>query len=284
MSCKIIDGRDASAKTDAFLREEIGKLPVRPSLHILSIGEEPEFALYRRTLEKKCRNLGIESVSHMLARTVGEDELISFTQSLNKDRQVQAVLMQAPLPSSMDFLKVAGSLHPDKDADGINPLNFGMLAWNACPAPPGTPAGIMELIRLALPNPVGREAVIIGRSMTVGKPLAMMLINSGATVTICHSSTVNLKKVASKADILVAAAGKAEFITAEYIKEGAVVIDVGINTLQGRLTGDIHFKDALKKAGWITPVPGGVGPMTVSMLMRNVVNLTKKQLAGGIGK
>ena len=259
----------------------VGKPP--PSLNVIQVGDDPASTVYVRSKLRTCRRLGIEHKLHHLPETTSEDELLDLIARLNKDSSVHGILMQLPLPKRMDASRVLFAIDPMKDVDGLHPVNVGRLWMGQPHLLPCTPHGIIELLKHYEIPIEGRRAVIIGRSQIVGKPLAALLMAENATVTVCHSRTRELAKVASEADILVAAVGRARFVTADFVKDGAVVVDVGVNRMEDEngkesLVGDVDFDAVLPKVSAISPVPGGVGPMTIAMLMVNVLVAYEEQL------
>lgn len=283
MPAEIIDGKKIAAETKERLKKEIAelkKLGVQPGLAVVLVGENPASMKYVSSKEKTCEELGIKSFSHKLPDSSTQEEIIELIDYLNREKDVHGILVQLPLPKNMDEKAVMNRISPDKDVDGFGPCALGKLvldepAFTAC-----TPNGIMKLLEAYKIDPNGKRAVVIGRSIIVGKPLALLLLRKNATVTICHTKTKNLKEECLNADILCVAVGKAKTVTGDMIKQGAVVIDVGTNVnAEGRLVGDVEFEAARERAGYITPVPGGVGPMTIAMLMHNTV-LSAKISAG----
>jgi methylenetetrahydrofolate dehydrogenase (NADP+) / methenyltetrahydrofolate cyclohydrolase len=282
MGAKILDGKALAKEIEQSLVIEAKKLKEEhnlvPSLHVVLVGDDPASQVYVKNKHRKCEKLGFTSVVHTLPAGACQDDLLERVTMLNEDPAVNGILVQLPLPGHMDSQKVMLALDPLKDVDGFHPFNLGRLLLGDPLYSPCTPQGIMELIRHTGVPIEGKEAVVLGRSTIVGKPVSFLLLHKNATVTICHSKTAHLTEVARRADILIAAIGKKEFVTGDFIKEGAVVIDVGINrTTEGSLTGDVHFESAREKASWITPVPGGVGPMTIIMLMQNTLKAAKIQ-------
>ena len=288
----LIDGRAISAQVRADVRADVDAWTAQghrpPHLAVVLVGNNPASASYVRGKMKASREAGIESETLKYDADLSEAELLHLIDRLNSDDAVDGILVQLPLPDHIDADKVIQSLNPDKDVDGLHVVNAGRLATGQEGFVPCTPAGIMELLHRSGIDPKGQRAVVIGRSNLVGKPLANLLLQKGtdATVTVCHSRTRDLPAVAREADILVAAIGRAHFVTADMVKEGAVVIDVGINRIDDatrergyRLVGDVDFDAALNKAGWITPVPGGVGPMTIAMLLRNTLTAAQRLAA-----
>lgn len=275
----IINGKSVSEDIIDKLALEVSSLKKRgisPGLAVVLVGEDPASKIYVKNKKAACSRAGVESFSHELPAETTEAELLSLVHRLNTDKNVHGILVQLPLPKHIDADKVLLSILPQKDVDGFHPENIGKLLLGQKAPRPCTPSGIMELLAHTNVDCSGKHAVVVGRSNIVGKPVAFMLLEKNATVTICHSRTKNLAEEISRADILVAAIGKPNFIKGEWIKEGAVVIDVGINRLDtGKLVGDVHFESASKRAGAITPVPGGVGPMTIAMLIKNTVEAAK---------
>jgi methylenetetrahydrofolate dehydrogenase (NADP+)/methenyltetrahydrofolate cyclohydrolase len=255
----------------------ISRLGFPPGLVAVRVGNDPASEIYVRNKAKKARELGLAGTELVFPETMAEEELLAEVARLNGDDAVDGILVQLPLPKQIDPKKVIDAIDPAKDVDGFHPINVGMLHLGRPALVPCTPAGVIRLIESTGEAIEGKHAVVIGRSDIVGKPVAALLLQRNATVTICHSRTRGLEAVAREADILVAAIGKARFVTAEMIKPGAIVIDVGINRVDGKLTGDVDFAAAKEVAGWITPVPGGVGPMTIAMLMKNTVTAAERR-------
>ena len=277
---QIIDGKSIAATERELLVARIEKLKaagVIPGLCVILVGEDPASLTYVSSKEKMAHALNMKGIIHRLPTETSQQELIRQIELLNADDSIHGILVQLPLPPHLDADAVAEAIMPEKDVDGLHPLNAGrLLAGRPCMIP-CTPNGCMELIRSTGVSISGKTAVIIGRSNIVGKPVALLLMHEHATVTICHSRTKELAKIASQADILVCAIGRPGMIKKDMIKPGAVVIDVGINRVNGKLCGDVEFNEAKEIAGYITPVPGGVGPMTIMMLMRNTVEAAEKQ-------
>ena len=243
------------------------------------VGNDPASEVYVRNKAKKARELGLEGTELIHPESMSEADLLAEVERLNRDDSVDGILVQLPLPKQIDATKVIDTIDPAKDVDGFHPINVGMLHLGRPSLVPCTPAGVIRLIESTGEAIEGKHAVVIGRSDIVGKPVAALLLQRHATVTICHSRTRDLAAIAREADILVAAIGKARFVTADMIKPGAIVIDVGINRIEGKLAGDVDFHTAREVAGWITPVPGGVGPMTIAMLMKNTVTAAERRMA-----
>lgn len=272
---QILDGKKLAEEIRAGLKAEVEALARkgrRPGLTVVLVGNDPASAVYVRNKERAAREVRIESQVLRLAEDISQAELEEKVIELNKNEKIHGILVQLPLPASLDARRIIELIDPKKDVDCFHPENVGRLALGAPHFLPCTPAGILELLRAADVPVEGKEAVIVGRSNIVGKPLALMLINAGATVTVAHSRTKNLAEVCRRADILVSATGRAGLIGEEMVKDGAVVIDVGINRdADGRLVGDVDYVRVCDKTSCITPVPGGVGPMTIAMLLRNTV-------------
>ena len=271
MTAQLIDGK-AIAKT---IEEEVGtaiaRLGFAPGLVAVRVGNDPASEIYVRNKARKARELGLRGDELILPESTTEAELLAEVDRLNRDDGVDGILVQLPLPKQIASSKVLDAIDPAKDVDGFHPVNVGKLHLGRRTLAPCTPAGIIRLIESTGVMISGQSAVVIGRSDIVGKPAAALLLQRHATVTIAHSRTRDLAAVARGADILVAAIGKPRFVTAEMVKPGAIVIDVGINRVDGKLAGDVDFANVREIAGWITPVPGGVGPMTIAMLMKNTV-------------
>lgn len=282
MAAKIIDGKAISAQIRAELAEEVKKLQhetgVTPGLAVVLVGDDPASKVYVGQKEKACAELGVFSQKHVLSGDASESELLGLVEQLNNDPAIDGILVQLPLPKQIDENKVIAAIHPDKDVDGFHPINVGRLVVGTEGFKPCTPYGVIHLLRRTGVQLVGAEAVVVGRSNIVGKPVALMLIQENATVTVCHSKTKDLGEVCRRADVLVVATGKPNTVTADMVKDGVVVIDVGVNRLEnGKLVGDVDFEGVSQKASAITPVPGGVGPMTIAMLMYNTVNSAKRR-------
>ena len=273
---KIIDGKIISGEIKEELKKKVEGLKIKPKLVVISVGDNPASKVYVGQKEKCANYIGI-NYEHKHYDSISDDELIKVIEKLNKDKKVNGIIVQLPLPSGMDETRIVNTIIPEKDVDGLTYLNAGLLLNNETSLVSCTPKGIMELLKREKVNTVGANAVVIGRSILVGKPMMNLLINANATVTLCHSKTKDLAKITKKADILVVAIGKKHFITRDMVKRGAVVIDVGINRIDGKLYGDVFYDDVYSKVKKITPVPGGVGPMTVVMLMKNCLEAYYKQ-------
>lgn len=270
---KIIDGKQISLDIKNELKEKVAKYKeqgIEITLAVVKVGNDPASAVYVRNKEKACEYVGINSKTLALPEETTEEELLNVVKELNEDKNVNGILVQLPLPEHIDESKVLLTIDSTKDVDGFHPVNVGKMVIGEDTFLPCTPAGIIEMIKRTDIDIEGKECVVIGRSNIVGKPMAMLMLKENATVTIAHSRTKDLKEVTKRADIIVAAIGKAKFVTADYVKEGAVVIDVGMDRDEnGKLCGDVDFESVSKVASAITPVPGGVGPMTVTMLLVN---------------
>ena len=278
---EIIDGKKISLAVKDEVKEETEKLikkGIKPCLAVILVGNDPASTVYVSNKKKACEYVGFESVSVEMPDMVTERELLNKIDELNRDQHVNGILVQLPLPAHIDEDKVISAILPEKDVDGFNPVNVGNLLIGKKGFVSCTPAGIIELLKHSGISICGKECVVVGRSNIVGKPMAVLMLRENATVTVCHSKTENLKEICKRADILIVAIGKPKMITKEYIKEGAVVIDVGIHRLADKkLCGDVDFDDAACVTSYITPVPGGVGPMTIAMLMKNCLIAAKNQ-------
>ncbi len=274
----IIDGKAISATVKEQVRAEVERDKLSVGLAVVIVGDDPASRVYVNNKKKACEFCGIKSYEYALPAETTEAELLDLVDTLNADSSVNGILVQLPLPKHLNEKKVIERISPLKDVDAFHESNVGKIMIGNYAFLPCTPAGCMELIHSTGVEVSGKNCVVIGRSNIVGKPMAMLLLHENGTVTICHSKTKELAEVCSRADILIAAVGKPNFVTAEMVKSGAVVIDVGINRLEnGKLCGDVKFDEVSEKASWITPVPGGVGPMTIAMLMRNTVTAWRIQ-------
>lgn len=275
----LIDGKEVSAKVKSEVRDETAKLKeqgITVGLAVVIVGNNAASRVYVNSKKKACEEVGFNSYEYSLDENITQQELLDLVDVLNNDDKVNGILVQLPLPKHIDENAIINSISPDKDVDAFHPFNVGKIMIGEFAFLPCTPAGVMELIDSTGVDISGKSAVVIGRSNIVGKPMSMLLLHRNATVTICHSKTTNLADVCKTADIIVAAVGRASFVTEDMVKEGAVVIDVGMNRLDnGKLCGDVDFDAVSKKAGYITPVPGGVGPMTIAMLMKNTLTAAK---------
>ncbi len=269
---EIIDGKAISAQIKEECKAKVEKEKLNRCLAVVLVGDDPASAVYVGNKKKACEFCGVKSVSHELPASTTEEELLKLVDDLNKDDSVDGILVQLPLPVHIDEDKVIKAISPDKDVDGFHPENVGRLSIGQPGYLSCTPAGIIQLLKRSNVDMDGKNCVVIGRSNIVGKPMALLMLRENATVTVCHSHTKDLKEVCKRADILIVAIGKPKMIDASYVKDGAVVIDVGIHRQEnGKLCGDVDFDSVEPVASKITPVPGGVGPMTIAMLMHNVV-------------
>lgn len=266
--------KDALKKETEVLKSK----GITPGLAVVIVGNDPASRVYVNSKKRACEEIGYLSREYALGEETSEEELLNLVKKLNGDDEIDGILVQLPLPKHINEETIINAINPEKDVDAFHPVNVGKIMIGNFDFLPCTPAGVMELINESGIDICGKNAVVVGRSNIVGKPQAMLLLHKNATVTICHSKTKNLKEICKTADILVAAVGRAQMITGDYIKEGAVVIDVGMNRLENKkLVGDVDFESAEKKASYITPVPGGVGPMTIAMLMRNTLTAAKNR-------
>lgn len=277
---QIIDGKLISAQIKEELRLQTAQLKkegIVPGLAVVLVGTDPASQTYVRNKTKTCELLGYYSEEFKLPETTTQDELLALLDRLNNDARIHGILVQLPLPSHLDKQAVIDCILPEKDVDAFHPVNVGKIMTGNFDFLPCTPAGVMELLERSGIDLCGKHCVVIGRSDIVGKPQAMLLLHKNATVTVCHSKTVNLPEITRQADVLIAAVGRAGFVTADMVRPGAVVIDVGINrNADGKLCGDVCFDEVEKVASYITPVPGGVGPMTIAMLMKNTMTAALK--------
>lgn len=277
---RLLEGKPLAQEIKQQIIEELASLKYKPVLAGIQVGDNPASEAYVNSQAKLAQNLGIEYQFHKLPENITADSLVEFIEKLNYDDAVNGVIIQTPLPAHIKYQEIIQSVLPAKDVEGTHSLNLGSIVLNQEGISPCTPAAVMELLDNAKIDLYGKEAVVVGHSEIVGKPLSLLLLNKFATVTVCHIATSEAGKLEEhvrKADILIAAVGKPGVIKGEWIKQGAVVIDVGINRVDGKITGDVEFAEAEKRASFITPVPGGVGPLTVIMLMRNLVKLAKSQ-------
>ena len=276
----ILDGQKVARHIRRKLRCDIADLKAEgiiPGLAVIIVGDDPASQSYVTSKTKIANRLGLKSLKYELPYETTEDELLEVIDKLNKDDSIDGILVQLPLPAHIDSGKVLYKIDVDKDVDGFHPMNIGRMFIGEDTLLPCTPHGVIQILKAYDIRLSGKKVVIIGRSNIVGKPLSMMFLHENATVTTCHSKTVNLKEVSKSADILVVATGRAKFIDSEYVKPGAVVIDVGINRVDGRIVGDVDFDDVKELASYITPVPGGIGPMTIVMLMYNTIKSAKNR-------
>ena len=275
----LIDGKKVSAEIRGRVEKETAELKTKtgrtPGLATVLVGEDPASAVYVRNKNKICHEVGFQSFGQNLPAETTEEELLDIIKKLNSNDEVNGILVQLPLPDHIDSEKILLSIDPEKDVDGFHPINVGKLAIGNALLTPCTPTGIIALLDYYKIEIPGKHAVVLGRSNIVGKPVAHLLLQRHATVTICHSKTKNMQQVTRHADILIAAVGRPHFVNSDMVKEDVVVIDVGINRVDGKLTGDVEFDTVAEKAGFITPVPGGVGPMTIALLMENTLKAFK---------
>jgi methylenetetrahydrofolate dehydrogenase (NADP+) / methenyltetrahydrofolate cyclohydrolase len=278
MTAQLLDGKALAASIRASVRERIRKSGLRPGLAVILAGDDPASKVYVRNKTRACEEAGVHSVQIDYPASVTQEELIRRISKLNADPAIHAILVQLPLPAHLDAAAVLDAVAPHKDADGFHPANLGALLSGRPRFVPCTPAGIVRLVEHAGVPLGGRRAVVIGRSTIVGKPLALLLLQKDMSVTICHSKSRDLARIAAEADLLVAAVGRPKLVTAAMVKPGACVVDVGINRLaDGSLAGDVDFAAVKEIAGWISPVPGGVGPMTIAMLLENCVHAAARE-------
>ena len=275
---QIIDGKLVSAKVKEQVRNEVTALKeqgITPGLAVIIVGDDPASRVYVNNKKKACADVGFYSEEYALPAETTMEQLLGLIDELNTRKDINGILCQLPLPKHLDEKEVINRIDSSKDVDAYSPVNVGKITIGEYDFLPCTPAGVMELLAHYNISAEGKNCVVIGRSNIVGKPMALLLLHQNGTVTVCHSRTQNLADVCKNADILVAAVGKANFVTADMVKDGAVVIDVGMNRLDGKLCGDVKFDEVSKKASYITPVPGGVGPMTIGMLMKNTLKAAK---------
>lgn len=282
---KIINGKEISAAVKARIAAEVAKLKEKgmtPGLAVIIVGNDPASKVYVGSKERTCIELGMYSEKYELPENTTNEQLLELVEKLNRDDKIHGILCQLPLPKHLDEKAVIDAIIPEKDVDAFHVQNVGKIMLGDYDFLPCTPAGIMEMLKFSGIDPAGKHCVVIGRSNIVGKPMAMLMLHANATVTICHSKTQNLKGICREADILVAAVGRAKFVTADMVKPGAVVIDVGMNRDEnGKLCGDVDYAEVEKVCSAITPVPGGVGPMTIAMLMSNTLTSAKRYMKQG---
>jgi methylenetetrahydrofolate dehydrogenase (NADP+)/methenyltetrahydrofolate cyclohydrolase len=276
----ILDGKLVASSVKEKVAFEVEKLKhknINVCLAVILVGDDQASQVYVRNKKRACEEVGIISKEYVLSKSSSQETLLDLIHSLNDDDSVHGILVQLPLPEGFYESEVIKTISPDKDVDAFSSVNVGKIMLNNYKFLPCTPAGIMEILKYYNIEIAGKECVVIGRSAIVGKPMSMLLLHADGTVTTAHSKTKNLKEITSRADILVAAIGKPNFVTADMVKDGAIVIDVGINRVDGKLCGDVDFDDVIDKVSAITPVPGGVGPMTIAMLMQNTITAAKIQ-------
>lgn len=278
----LIDGKKVSEHVREEIKKEVTKLSTNgkeTGLAVIIVGNDPASRVYVNNKKKGCEQVGIHSYEYALPENTATEQLLSLIEKLNADSKVDGILCQLPLPTHIDENTVINAISPDKDVDAFHPINTGHIMIGDHSFLPCTPAGIMEMLKYYDISADGKECVVIGRSNIVGKPMAMLILGANGTVTVCHSRTKNLSGVTRRADILVSAVGKANFVTADMVRDGAVVIDVGMNrNADGKLCGDVDFESVKEKCSYITPVPGGVGPMTITMLLKNTLTASKNRL------
>ena len=279
---KILDGKQLAKKIRANLKIECDELKqkgIQPKLAVIMVGNDSASKVYVKNKSKACEDVGVEFEEILLSEETTQQQLEEIIEKLNKDDKIHGILLQSPIPKNLDINRAFEKISPNKDVDGFHPINVGKLALNKDTFVSCTPYGIMKIFEEYNIDLTGKDVVIVGRSNIVGKPLIQCALNKNATVTVCHSKTKNLSEHTKRADILISAIGKPQFITADMVKQGCIVIDVGINrTEQGKIVGDIDFENVEKKVEYITPVPGGVGPMTIAMLMNNVIKATRNAI------
>ena len=280
---EILDGKELSKKIRKELKAEVEELKskgINPKLAVILVGDDSASQVYVKNKSKACEKTGIDFEEYIFDANITEQELLDTIEKLNNDDSVHGILVQSPVPKHIDANKAFGTISPEKDVDGFHPINVGNLSIGKDCFISCTPYGIVKILEEYNIETEGKEAVILGRSNIVGKPMIQCMLNKNATVTVCHSRTKNIEEITRRADILIAAIGKAKFVKENMIKDGAVIIDVGINRLEdGTIVGDVDFEKAKEKASYITPVPGGVGPMTIAMLLNNVVKAAKNKLS-----
>ncbi|MGI6030743.1 MAG: bifunctional methylenetetrahydrofolate dehydrogenase/methenyltetrahydrofolate cyclohydrolase FolD [Eubacteriales bacterium] len=278
---QLMSGKEVSTSVRGRIRretEELVRKGIQPGLAVIIVGDDPASQVYVRNKELACQEVGFYSEKYALPQETTQEELLALVERLNNDDRIHGILTQLPLPSHIDEKAVLNAIRPDKDVDCFHPVNVGKLMIGEFDFLPCTPAGIMEMLSYYHIDPAGKRCVVIGRSNIVGKPMAMLMLHKNATVTICHSKTKDLRSICHQADILIAAVGKARFVKADMVRTGAVVVDVGMNRVDGKLVGDVDFGEVEPKASYITPVPGGVGPMTITTLMQNTLRAAQMRL------
>ena len=278
---KIIDGKALAKSIRESLKDDVYQLKqngINPKLAVILVGNNPASEVYVRNKAKACEDIGVDFELYRMEKETTTDDLLALIDKLNVDKNINGILLQHPCDADVDELKAFERINPLKDVDGFNPVNVGRLTIGEECLVACTPYGVLRMLKSENIDMEGKNVVILGRSNIVGKPMATLMLKENATVTICHSKTKGLKNFTKEADILIVAIGKANFVTADMVKDGAVVIDVGMNRLDGKLTGDVDFDNVKDKTSYITPVPGGVGPMTIAMLMENLINATRMQI------
>ena len=279
MACEWLDGKRMAQEVREGLAGRVAQLTERgrtPGLAVILVGNDPASEIYVRNKQRACENVGIHSRTIKMPEETSQEELLGQIRALNADPQIHGILVQLPLPRHLNEREALEAILPEKDVDGFHPVNAGKLLSGQQTVVPCTPKGIMRMIASSGLSLTGKEAVVVGRSNIVGKPMALLLLQAGCTVTVCHSKTVDLPAHTRRADVLVAAVGKPGLITADMVKPGAIVVDVGINRVDGKVVGDAATEEVGRVAGWLTPVPGGVGPMTIAMLLENTVEAAER--------
>lgn len=277
---QILDGKALSLKIKEEIKKEVEELKkdgITPGLAVILVGQDPASQTYVKMKAKACKDVGIYSITHEMPEDISEDEIIDTIKMMNKNPNIDGILVQLPLPKHIDTTKILEIIDPKKDVDGFHPYNFGRLNQGLDSFVPCTPLGVMELLKEYNIDVKGLDACVVGASNIVGKPMAALLLNSFATVDICHIFTKDLKEHTKRADLLVVGVGKPNLITEDMVKDGAIIIDIGINKVDGKIVGDVDFENVSKKASYITPVPGGVGPMTIAMLLKNTIKAAKNE-------
>jgi methylenetetrahydrofolate dehydrogenase (NADP+)/methenyltetrahydrofolate cyclohydrolase len=277
---ELLEGKPLAEKIKEEIKQQVQALGRQPVLASILVGENAGAESYCKSQKKTAEALGIEYQFHKLGADTTENALIEFIKKLNADKSINGIIIQMPLPNQIDYRKISQFILPEKDAEGMHPANIGKILFGKAKILPCTPAAVMELLNATGVDLYGKEVVIVGHSEIVGKPLSLLLLDKFATVTVCHIGTSKAGKLeehVKRAEVLIVAVGKAGLIKGDWVKEGAIVVDVGINRLADKIVGDVEFEEAEKRASWITPVPGGVGPLTVTMLMRNLIEATKLQ-------
>lgn len=279
---EIIDGKELAKKVRKDLKQEVKKLKeagINPKLAVIMVGDDPGSQVYVKNKSKACEKVGIEFEEFLFDSSTSEEKLLEVIQKLNEDDFIHGILLQSPVPKHININKAFRAILPEKDVDGFNPINVGNLSIGEDAFISCTPYGIVKMLEEYNIETIGKNAVILGRSNIVGKPMIQCMLNKNSTVTVCHSKTKNIEDIIRNADIVIAAIGKPKFVKADMVKDGAVVVDVGINRIEdGTILGDVDYEEVAKKASYITPVPGGVGPMTIAMLLTNVVKAAKIKL------
>ena len=276
---EILDGKQTAKNIREKLRiesDELKKQGILPKLAVIMVGDNPASKIYVRNKNKACEECGIEFEEYLLNGDIKQEQLLDLIDSLNNKKDIHGILLQSPIPNHLDINEAFQKIDPNKDVDGFNPVNVGKLSIGQDSFISCTPLGVIKLLEAYNIDIEGKNAVVLGRSNIVGKPMVQCLLNKNATVTVCHSRTKNIEEITKRADIIISAIGKAEFLKADMVKDGVIVVDVGINrTEDGKIKGDVEFENVSKKASYISPVPGGVGPMTIAMLMNNVIKAAK---------